>query len=299
MQHPALTMDSLYIVDAFTNRPFRGNPAAVCLLTGPAEERWMQRLAAEMNLSETAFVRQSGDEFELRWFTPKLEVDLCGHATLAAAHVLYDEGIVPQGTGIRFRTRSGVLRVTPAAPGSLEAIAASRDAERRVGEAPWLEMDFPREDAHPAEAPEEMLQALAVVPRYVGRNRFDYLIEVASEDELEQLRVDFRRLLPLVPRGLIVTAASARDGIDFVSRFFAPAAGIDEDPVTGSAHCCLGPFWAARLGKMELVGMQVSQRRGIVWMRVGEERVLLGGQAVTVLRGRLSADALHSGDVAH
>jgi predicted PhzF superfamily epimerase YddE/YHI9 len=254
-------------VDAFTDRPYAGNPAAVCVLPRPADERWMQDVAREMNLSETAFlVRQDGG-FELRWFTPVAEVDLCGHATLASAHVLWEDAHLAPREAAVFFTKSGRL-----------------GAERRGD---WIELDFPAEVEEPAEPPAALLEALGASPRYVGRNRFDYLLELDCESDVRGLRPDFGRLGRIRTRGVIVTARAEAPPFDFVSRFFGPALGIDEDPVTGSVHCCLGPFWAGRLGKKELLAYQASARGGVIRVRVGAERVFLGGQAVTVLRGEL------------
>jgi PhzF family phenazine biosynthesis protein len=255
-------------VDSFTAEPFSGNPAGVCLLAEPRDERWMQAMAREMNLSETAFLLREGDGFQLRWFTPAVEVELCGHATLASAHVLWEEGVLAPSETARFATRSGELR-------------ASRSGD-------LIELDFPTKPEHPAEPPENLLEALRVKPLYLGRNVFDYLLLLDSEEAVRAVSPDFALLRTVTVRGVIVTAPSARPEFDFVSRFFAPAVGVDEDPVTGSAHCCLGPFWAARLGKSELVGHQVSARGGVVNVRVAGDRVFLGGRAVTVLRGELA-----------
>jgi PhzF family phenazine biosynthesis protein len=257
-------------VDAFTAEPFAGNPAAVCILPAPREDRWMQHVAREMNLSETAFLLWQEDGFRLRWFTPAIEVDLCGHATLASAHVLWTEGHLPTGAPARFHTRSGVLT-----------------AEQRGD---WIELDFPATPEEPAAAPADLAAALGVSLQYVGRNRFDYLVTVDAEETLRAMRPDFTRLRQLPVRGIIVTSRADAPEYDFVSRFFAPGSGIDEDPVTGSAHCCLGPFWAERLGKSDLVGYQASARGGIVRVGLRGERVRLGGQAVTVLRGTLCPD---------
>lgn len=255
-------------VDAFTSEPFGGNPAAVCLLPTPAETVWMQRVAREMNLSETAFlVRRETGEFDLRWFTPAVEVDLCGHATLASAHVLWEEGQLPPDRRAVFHTRSGRL-----------------SAELRGG---WIEMDFPAEPDEPVPAPDGLAAALGAEPAYVGRNRFDYLIEVDAQGTVERLAPDMRRLRALETRGIIVTARAEEEGFDFVSRFFAPNTGVDEDPVTGSAHCCLGPYWQRRLGRSAFTARQVSERGGLVKVTVRGERVTLSGQAVTVLRGKL------------
>ena len=257
----------LFQVDAFTDRWFAGNPAAVCLLPAPRDEKWMQDVAREMNLSETAFLHRQRDGYHLRWFTPAIEVDLCGHATLASAHVLWEAGHLKPTEPARFHTRSGLLTAT------------------RQGD--WIELDFPATPAEPTTAPPELLRALRSTPRYVGQSKFDYLVEVESEEKLRALRPDFTLLATIPIRGIIVTARSASPPYDFVSRFFAPQSGVAEDPVTGSAHCCLGPFWQARLGKSEFLAYQASERGGVVRVRVGEGRVYLGGQAVTVLRGEL------------
>jgi PhzF family phenazine biosynthesis protein len=259
---------SITQVDAFTDVPFRGNPAAVCLLPAERDAAWMQLVAREMNLAETAFLLRRDDGFALRWFTPTVEVELCGHATLASAHVLWEEGHLPPGETARFHTRSGLLT------------AMLRDG--RI----WL--DFPALHATPAEAPDDLVRALGAPIRHFGVNPIDSLAEVDSEETLSGLRPDLVALRRLGGRGLIVTCRG-RDGAgyDFASRFFAPGAGIDEDPVTGSAHCCLGPFWSERLGRTELTGYQASARGGFVTVRCRGERVELGGNAVTVLRGTL------------
>ena len=257
-------------VDAFTSEPFSGNPADVCLLPAPADAAWMQRVAREMNLSETAFlVRRKDGEFDLRWFTPAVEVDLCGHATLASAHVLWEEGHLPPGAAAVFHTRSGRLTA------------------KLRGE--WIEMDFPAEPPSPSPTPNGLAAALGTQPVYVGRNRFDYLVEVATEATVRQLAPDYSRLGDIETRGVIVTAPADTVGVDFVSRFFAPRTGINEDPVTGSAHCCLGPHWLSRLGHDTFTARQVSERGGPLKIAVRGERVTLSGQAATVLRGQLLA----------
>ena len=257
-------------VDAFTDVPFRGNPAAVCVLPGPGDDAWMQSLAREMNLSETAFLHRESDAWRLRWFTPGVEVDLCGHATLASAHALWEDGHVGRGQTIRFVTRSG----------SLGAVARGN----------WIELDFPAEVDQPADAPSGLLEALGARGP-VARNRMDYLVEVEDETVVRRLSPDFTRLRHVdTPRGVIVTAR-AKPPYDFISRFFAPAAGVDEDPVTGSAHCALGPWWARKLGKTELLAYQASPRGGVVRVTVRGDRMGLAGQAVTVLRGELTAPA--------
>ena len=256
-------------VDAFTNRPFAGNPAAVCVLKEAPEEKWMRDVAREMNLSETAFLTSQGDgAYSLRWFTPAVEVDLCGHATLAAAHVLWEDGHLPEGRQARFDTRSGRLT-----------------ADRR-GE--WIELNFPAKVAARVEAPPELLPALGL-PRakFAGRNAFDYLLEADSEETVRALTPNLSTLRKLPVRGVIVTSRSSRPEFDFVSRFFAPGAGVDEDPVTGSAHTALGPYWAEILGKDDFTAYQASPRGGVVRVGVRGSRVLLGGQALTVMAGEL------------
>jgi PhzF family phenazine biosynthesis protein len=255
-------------VDAFTNRAFAGNPAAVCLLPAPADPGWMQDVAREMNLAETAFlVRRSDGGFDLRWFTPALEVDLCGHATLASAHVLWEEKHLGAGETARFFTRSGLLTAT------------------QDGGLIWL--DFPATPSEPAAVPPELANGLGAPISYLGRTCFDYLAEVDSESTLRSLAPDLNALGRLPVRGIIVTAASDNSEYDFVSRFFAPASGIAEDPVTGSAHCGLVPHWGSKLRKSRVTGFQASQRGGVVVVDLKGDRVRLGGEAVTVLRGEL------------
>jgi PhzF family phenazine biosynthesis protein len=255
-------------VDAFTDRPFAGNPAAVCILPAARDEAWMQDVAREMNLSETAFLHPRGGEWDLRWFTPACEVDLCGHATLAAAHLLWEDGRLPADAEARFHTRSGLL-------------TARRDGA-------WISMNFPAKPEEETAASPELARALGIAPVYVGRSHFDCLVEVESEEAVRELRPDFGLLRGVAARGIIVTSRSETPGVDFVSRFFAPRVGVDEDPVTGSAHCCLAPYWAKKLGRAELVGFQASARGGTVRVRADGDRVHLGGQAVTVMRGELS-----------
>jgi PhzF family phenazine biosynthesis protein len=258
-------------VDAFTSHPFRGNPAAVCLLDKEQDERWMQNVAAEMNLSETAFLMPRDDGFLLRWFTPAVEVALCGHATLASAHVLWEEELWPSEDPIPFHTKSGVLTAT-----------LDRDV---------IELDFPATPETDCDPPPGLLESLGVTDAlHVGRNKFDYLVEVASEEIVRSLDPDHALLRKVEARGVIVTSrAASTTAADFVSRFFAPGSGVDEDPVTGSAHCCLAPYWSAKLGKDELTGFQASRRGGYVRVRQSGERVKLGGKAVTILRGTLVA----------
>jgi PhzF family phenazine biosynthesis protein len=255
-------------VDAFTNKPFAGNPAAVCVLPEPVPDEWMRNVAREMNLSETAFLTPHDGGFRLRWFTPAVEVDLCGHATVASAHVLWQDGHLAAGQQARFHTRSGLLL-----------------ADRRGD---WIELDFPAKQVVATPAPAELLPALGVAEAaFVGRNAFDYLVEVDSEESLRGLAPDHSTLRRIPVRGVIVTAPSSGGEFDFVSRFFAPGSGIDEDPVTGSAHCALGPYWSGRLGKSEFTAYQASPRGGTVRVKLAGDRVLLGGQAVTVMTGEL------------
>lgn len=256
-------------VDAFTSEPFRGNPAAVCVLPEEHDDSWMQNVAREMNLAETAFLLPRADGYELRWFTPTVEVDLCGHATLASAHVLWETGRLAADETARFHTRSGLLTAV------------------RRGD--WIELDFPATPDEPVEVPSGLVESLGVSPLYVGKNRFDYLVQLASEDAVQRLHPDFGRMKKVGGRGVIVTSRSADPDFDFVSRFFAPASGIDEDPVTGSAHCCLAPFWSRRLGKTSFRARQISARGGELKVDLDGDRVRLGGQAVTVLRAELLA----------
>ncbi|HKA35906.1 MAG TPA: PhzF family phenazine biosynthesis protein [Thermoanaerobaculia bacterium] len=263
-------MTRIVQVDAFTAQAFKGNPAGVCFVNGDRADSWMLGVAAEMNLAETAFLRRRADgSYDLRWFTPVAEVDLCGHATLASAHVLWEDGDLPESETARFHTKSGLLK-----------------ADRR-GE--WIELDFPATPPESIEPPEGLLAALGAKARSVGKSRFDYLVELESEEAVARLRPDLGRLEKFPVRGVIVTAPSASPPTDFVSRFFAPAVGVPEDPVTGSAHCCLAPFWGARLGKDTLLARQISSRGGVLRLRLAGDRVLLGGQAITVIRGDLLA----------
>lgn len=259
----------IFQVDAFARRPFEGNPAAICILSQDAPAAWMQAVAEEMNLSETAFVVPRVERFGLRWFTPGAEVDLCGHATLAAAHVLWETGRDPSWP-IEFESRSGILT------------AVAKDD--RIG------LDFPADPPRSGEPPPGLAEALGAQPVSIGVGREYLLMEVADEGTLRRLEPDFRRLRAVVPIGVSVTAPSDDPRFDFVSRFFAPGVGVDEDPVTGSAHCMLGPFWGERLGKSELVGFQASRRGGVVYVRNSGDRTLLEGEAVTVSTGELTID---------
>ena len=288
----------LFIVDAFTNKPFRGNPAAVCFLENPKSETWMQNVAAEMNLSETAFLVKKKDGFGLRWFTPTVEVDLCGHATLASAHVLWEEKIVSQNKEIKFYTKSGLLTASfgtdqyPVIARSVTTKQSRSGSPRPSGPrddmSNWVTLDFPSTPEKPAKAPSNLLKALGLKKvSYIGKSIFDYLVEVDSEKTVRHLKPDFKLLATIPARGVVVTSLATLKGYDFVSRFFGPRSGIDEDPVTGSAHCTLGTYWKKKLNKNNFLAYQASQRGGTVQVSVLNHRTLLAGQAVTVFRGEL------------
>jgi predicted PhzF superfamily epimerase YddE/YHI9 len=258
-------------VDAFTDRPFAGNPAAVCILPHAADDAWMQDVAREMNLAETAFLVRQRDGYDLRWFTPAVEVELCGHATLASAHVLWEDAHLAGKAQARFHTRSGLLT-----------------AQRRSG---WIELDFPATPVTSAAVPPGAAAALGgAQPRGAGVTRLGYLVlELDDDSAVRRLAPNVDALARLDAKGVVVTGRSAAAEYDFVSRFFAPRMGVPEDPVTGSAHCALAPYWSAKLGKQEMIGFQASPRGGVVRVRLAGDRVHLGGQAVTVLRGELTA----------
>ncbi len=259
---------TIYQVDAFTSQPFTGNPAGVCLMPVHGDEVWMQQVAREMNLSETAFLNPDIGGYHLRWFTPTVEVDLCGHATLASAHILWETGTLPPDQEANFHTASGPL-------------TARKDGE-------WIYMNFPALPPQDVTPPEGLAEALGIKPAYIGQNRLDLLVVVDMAGDVRGLHPDFAQLRSADTRGVIVTAPSDQPEYDFISRAFFPALGIDEDPVTGSAHCCLGPYWAERLDKTELVGYQASARGGVVKVAVKGDRVLLGGQAVMVMKIELA-----------
>ncbi len=260
----------IYQVDSFTAKPFAGNPAGVCLLPKAAPEAWMQAIAREMNLSETAFLVPVENGFHLRWFTPLKEVRLCGHATLASAHILWETGVLRAEQAARFQTLSGELT-----------------AERR---GQWIEMNFPARTTQPEEPPEGLLAALGIEQAVeVAKSEQNYLVEVGSEETVRALQPDFSALSRMPLRSVVVTARSATVYFDFVSRFFAPSVGINEDPVTGSAHCILTPYWTERLKKEEMNAYQASARGGVLRVRQAGERVLLYGQAVTVMECQLAA----------
>jgi PhzF family phenazine biosynthesis protein len=261
-------MVPVFQIDAFTDVPFKGNPAAVCLLPEAATAEWMQRIAMEMNLSETAFLTRREDGFGLRWFTPKTEVALCGHATLASAHVLWETGMLDVADIARFHTASGEL-------------TARRNSD-------VIELNFPATPPAAADLPPGVAEALGVAPVYTGKSRFDYVVRVEQEDMVRSMMPDFEALRGLPVRGVMVTAEAVAPEYDFVSRFFAPGAGVDEDPVTGSAHCCLAPYWGALLGKLSLTAYQASPRGGSIRLRIEGDRVVLGGRAAGVFRGELT-----------
>ena len=272
--------NSMFIVDAFTNKAFYGNQAAVCLLAAEKSATWMQNVASEMNLSETAFIHPLNEqnEFGLRWFTPTVEVVLCGHATLATAHILYTTQIVESSNTITFETLSGDLKAS-------------------MGDDGQIRLDFPAIECYDYAAPIELLLALGVDARSIQRSKLDVLIQLDSEPDVAAVAPDFTALKEIQNiRGVIVTAQSDDPdgcGYDFVSRFFAPSCGIDEDPVTGSAHCALAPYWMKRLGKNPLVGYQASKRGGIVGVRCIGQRVELTGSCVTMVSGNFAIDDEH------
>ena len=258
----------IFQVDAFAEGPFTGNPAAVCVLERERSDDWMQAVAAEMNLAETAFLRaRPTGAWLLRWFTPTVEVDLCGHATLASAHILYERGLLAVGTPAHFETRSGML------------------GARSAGD--FIILDFPAQPPAECSQPPGLPEALGAVPRWTGRNHADLVVELADAAAVRALVPDMRALRDIDARGIIVTARSDDDRYDFVSRFFGPRVGVDEDPVTGSAHTALGPFWSERLGRTELTGYQASRRGGVIGVHVRHDRIDLRGRAITVLEGAL------------
>ena len=256
----------LHMVDAFAHERFAGNPAGVCLLMMPRDEKWMQSVAREVNVSETSFVQPKGADFNLRWFTPQVEIALCGHATLAAAHVLWESGKLDATIPARFHTKSGLLSC--------------------VRQNEWILMDFPSKPPEAAAATPELERVVGAKIVWSGKNDTDWLLELESEEAVRALQPDLALLRTLPVRGLIVTARAQKEH-DFVSRFFAPRVGVDEDPVTGSAHCSLGPYWGAKLGKTDLVAWQASRRGGEVRIRLAGPRLVLGGRAITVMRGEL------------
>ncbi len=260
--------ERLFIVDAFTDKPFAGNPAAVCILRESVPDDYLQSIAKEMNLPETAFLQKIADGYILRWFTPAIEVDLCGHATLASAHVLWEYEHLEKSETAKFHTRSGLLTATHKGNG-------------------LIELNFPSEPDEQVIMIPEIPTALGTRITYLGKNRMDYIVEVSSDIVLQHLKPNMSLLKEIETRGIIVTAKSSSPKYDFISRFFAPAAGIDEDPVTGSAHCCLAPYWAKKLEKNEFNAYQASERGGELHVKLDGDRVYLSGKAVTILDGRL------------
>jgi PhzF family phenazine biosynthesis protein len=265
----ALMSMPIFQVDAFTEEPFKGNTAGVCLLPGPAEAAWMQNVAAEMNLAETAFPLAEGDGFRLRWFTPKVEVRLCGHATLATAHILWERGILAPDRAARFQTLSGGL-------------TARRDGD-------LIELDFPARPPlpNPPDWADAVVGALGIKPVYIGMSAEDVLFEAVDEETVRSIKPDFATLRSLPARGVIVTSRSSDKRFDFVSRFFAPAVGVDEDPVTGSSHTVLIPYWAGRLGKKIFTAYQASARGGVLHLRHDGDRVRIAGRALTIIKGEI------------
>lgn len=262
----------IYQVNAFAHRPFTGNPAAVVFMMGKQSDAWMQSFAKEMNLSETAFFMRKGDRFTLRWFTPTNEVDLCGHATLATAHIIYETELLTEEEEIRFETKSGILRARK-----------SKD---------WIHLDFPAEQAKQLDDYSEIEQALGQKAKWAGSNRMDYLVELDSEQLIHNFKPNFHALGALGQRGIIITAKSAKNNkYDFVSRFFGPSVGVNEDPVTGSAHCALAPYWADLLKISQLTGYQASERGGFVKVRNKGSRVELIGKGITMFQGVISSSA--------
>lgn len=256
----------VYMVDAFAAVPFWGNPAAVCLPDEPRDERWMQLVAREMNVSETAFISEASDGYALRWFTPAIEVDMCGHATLAGAHVLWESGRLSANEPAVFHTACGIL-------------TAYRTDE-------GIALDFPSDEPEACAAPPQLIEALGVQPTWTGKSR-DYVCVLEEDAQLYELAPDFAALARVDARGVVVTSRASRPEFDFVSRCFYPAAGIDEDPVTGSAHCALAPYWSKQLGKQELLAYQASSRGGLLRLACIGDRVLIEGQACTVWEGML------------
>ena len=258
----------IFTVDAFTDKLFSGNPAGVCILDEDMSENTMLSIAAEMNLSETAFVKKIDEGFSLKWFTPKVEVQLCGHATLATAHILWEQGILSQNEEARFHTLSGLLTVT-----------------NDNGE---YEMNFPAYTVKDVSPNEKLIEALKVTPVNFAEAEYHYICELESEEQLRNVSPSLETLMGLEKFGIIITAKSSGNGYDFVSRFFAPSKGVNEDPVTGSAHCSLGPYWMQKTGRDYFTAYQASQRGGVVKIKMNDSRVLLKGRAVTFLRGDIS-----------
>ncbi|WCK56765.1 PhzF family phenazine biosynthesis protein [Aneurinibacillus sp. Ricciae_BoGa-3] len=260
---------SIFHINAFTDKPFSGNPAAICILDTPQEKQWMQRMAQEMNQPVTAFIfRRTNNLYDLHWFTPTTELDLCGHGTLGSAHVLWQQDYLTPDKGIQFYTKSGLLTVKQVSDG--------------------IQLDFPANPPVDAEVPAELKQALGIPAKHVAKNSLGYILEVESEEIVKKIQPNFELLSFIPVTGVIVTSPSSYTDFDFVSRYFAPRIGINEDPVTGSAHCGLGPYWSAKLQKKKLIGYQASSRGGIVKLELRENQVLLTGQAITILEGKVA-----------
>jgi len=257
----------IYQVDAFANEPFKGNPAAVCILDKKISSEKMQNIASEMNLSETAFLIREKDGYNLRWFTPTVEVDLCGHATLASAFVLYHQNMVGRHREIAFFTRSGLL------------------SAKEGGE--WIKLDFPSLASGDEIQSPAILQALGIETGQIFHHEWNWIVEVASPDIVRELKPDFAKLGNICKGGVSVTSRSDRRDFDFISRVFAPSEGINEDPVTGSAYCCLGPYWGRKLNKQVLKAFQASSRGGTLKIKLLDERVALYGKAVLVMKGEI------------
>ena len=257
----------IFQVDAFTSEPFKGNPAAVCILEKNVSDEWLQGVATEMNLSETAFITatEERNKYKLRWFTPKVEVDLCGHATLATAHVLYQNNYVSSSETIFFETKSGILKT--------------------LKNENYIQLDFPETPVSDNELPKGIENIIGAKVMYSGKSIFDYFLLLEDEAQLINLKPNFGELIKFGKRGIIVTAGSKK--YDFISRFFAPQSGIDEDPVTGSAHCALYPYWSKKLNKKELVAYQASERGGLLKLSSENSRILISGEAITILEGVL------------
>ncbi|WP_416150179.1 PhzF family phenazine biosynthesis protein [Salipaludibacillus sp. HK11] len=256
---------NLSILNTFTDQAFKGNPAAVCMLREKKDSSWMQSIAKEMNLPVTAFINQFKNDYYLRWFTPSMEIPICGHGTLASSFFLWEKGYVKKEKNIAFHTKSGVLK--------------SQLIDN------WVKLEFPSILEEKIIAPDLLINALGVEPTYVGKNQFDYLVELKSEDIVRNLIPNINLIAQLPVRGVIVTSHSNSNDFDFVSRFFSPAQGLNEDYVTGSAHCCLGPYWKSRLQKSEFTAYQASDRGGIIKVKLIDDKVLLSGKAVIVFEG--------------
>jgi predicted PhzF superfamily epimerase YddE/YHI9 len=254
-------------VDAFTSEPYRGNPAAVCVLEKPADEEWMRLVAREMNLSETAFVYPIDQGYHLRWLTPKSEVDLCGHGTLATAHLLWEDGHVPAESEIHFKTRSGW-------------VSAARADD-------WNVLDFPVNPLEPIPPPQALVKALGFAPLFVGHYPKGYLVVASSDQLIRDLKPSLSLLEELPEPKVCVTARDSSGNADFVSRLFAPSIGIPEDPVNGNSHTVLAPYWAGMINKKQMTSVYASARGGIVGVELAGDRVKIKGQAVTVMRGKL------------